>query len=114
MKSSWIIGLLVLYVVLAIISGMVEMTSPLAAGDINRIQTLMSPTVPAYTNPLGAVFAYITWTADYIANLWGIFWFDYAFFTGSWALVRYAIFIPIGIGVVVSLVMSVVRGISSS
>jgi len=114
MSSKWIIGLVVLYVVLAIISGMVEMTSPLGVDEVGRIKTLMSPTVPSFSDPLGAIFAYITFTWDYITNLWGIFWFDYAFFTGGWVYVRYLLFIPVSIGVIVSLVISVVRGSSGS
>lgn len=114
MKSSWIIGIMVLYVALAIISGMVEMTTPLGVDEVSRIKVLMSPTAPAYTDPLGAIFAYITFTWDYIANLWGIFWFDYAFFSGGWVYVRYLLFIPVSIGVIVSLVIAVVRGAGGS
>lgn len=113
MSAKWFIGLVMLHILLTIISGICEMTS-ISAADIGRIQLLMQPDVPAYTNPVGAVFSYMTATWDYIENLWGIFWFDYAFFQGSWLYLRYCLFMPVSVGVIVTLVIAVVRGVGGS
>lgn len=102
-----------LFVAMQIISGICEMTY-ISAGSIGRLQALMQPDVPAFSNPIGAVVAYVTVAWDYIQNLWGIFWFDYPFFTGSWAILRYALFIPISVGVIVSVVLAAIRGVGSS
>ena len=37
-----------------------------------------------------------------IGNLNKVLWFDYAFFDGEWAILRYIFFLPISIGVVIS------------
>lgn len=111
MKTSWLIGLVMLFVILTVITGVMEM-SYLGGAEASRLQRLMQPDVPAYTNPLGAITAYVTATWDYIQNLWGIFWFDYPFFQGSWAILRY-IFMAVSIGVIVSLV-AVIRGVGSA
>lgn len=112
MKTSWMIGLVTLFVVLSIIAGVMEMNY-LGTEGLSRLQMLMQPDVPAYTNPIGAVSAYFTVGWGYIQNLWGMFWFDYPMFTGVWGIVRYVIFLPVSIGVIVSLIF-IIRGVGSN
>jgi hypothetical protein len=113
MKTSWFIGMVMLFMVLSVIANICEMNY-LGAGEVSTMQKLMQPDIPAYSNPVGAVVAYITVAWDYIKELWAIFWFDYPFFTGSMQLVRMAIFMPVSIGIIISIVLAAIRGVGSS
>lgn len=114
MKTSWFIGLIMLFVVFSVISGIMEM-SYFGGGEASRIHTLLTGVqIPEGVNFIGATIAFITQTWEFIANLWHMFWFDYAFFQGTWGIVRYIVFLPISIGLIVTLVLSVVRGVSST
>lgn len=113
MKTSWLIGIITLYILLQIASGIGELTYP-GSAETNRLVALMNPDIPVSTNPIGAVVAYITAGWHYIQNLWGCFWFDYSFFQGGWLMAKYAIFWPVSIGVVVSIVFAVFRGVPSN
>jgi len=66
----------------------------------------------SFTNPLVAVGTFVTVTWSYIKTIWAMFWFDYAFFEGYWEIVRY-FFWCISLGVIVSLILAAVRGVSS-
>lgn len=67
-----------------------------------------------FTNPLVAVGTFVSVGWEYIKTIWAMFWWDYAFFDGYWAILKYAIFYPISIGLIVSLVLSAIRGVSSA
>lgn len=112
MKTSWMIGLVTLYVVLSIIAGIMEM-SYLGAGEVSRLQLLMQLDVPESTVPIiGTAFAYLTAGFNWIRNLWGVFWFDYPFFQGRWLIVRYALFMPVSIGVIVTIMLGIIARIT--
>lgn len=49
---------------------------------------------------------------QFLAALWQVFTFDYAMFHGTYAIARY-ILLTISAGVVVSLVITIFRGVSS-
>lgn len=89
MKPGFIIGVVLIFILLSIVSNIMEMTAPLAAGELTRIDILMNP---SFTNLTG-----------WLGNLWGMLWFDYPFLTGGWAIVRYIFFIPVGVGMSVAL-----------
>ena len=113
MRAGWIIGFVMAFVIMSIIACVCEMDY-LGEGEISHLQQLMQPDFPDYKIPIiGPVAAFISVAWDYIRILWGMFWFDYPFFEGSFAIVRYILFIPISIGVIVSLVLATFRGVSS-
>jgi len=66
-----------------------------------------------FTNPLVAVGTFVSVGWEYVKAIWTMFWWNYAFFEGTWGIVKYAIFWPISIGLIVSLVLAAVRGVSS-
>ncbi len=111
MSAKWIIGLVILYVGMLLLEGMVEMSSPLGASEITRLTKIMAPFTPGYTDVGGSGFSWFSFDFSYIENLWQIFWFDFPYFKGGWIYVRYIFFIPISIGVIVTLVIAVVRGV---
>ena len=92
MKPGWLIGILVLFVGLQIYMGVCEMS---------------------YTNEIPAVFGGFLvggdWSAssinDMLNGLWSALIFDYPFFVGSWAMLRY-VFLSVSAGVVIIMLWS--------
>ena len=95
LKPGWIIGLAMAFVLLSIISGICELTAPLSASVVSRVDILMNPSLTNITGWLG--------------NLWSMMWFDYPFLTGSYSLVRYIFFMPISIGIVAILAITIAQ-----
>ena len=114
MKTSYFIGLAILFVVLTLISGICELDYAKSTGSITLLESLMKPDIPSYFNPIGAVVAYVTVAWGYVQTLWSMLWFDYSFFTGGWIWIRYIFFIPVSLGLVLTLVLSVFRGVGSN
>lgn len=100
-----------LFGILTIISGIIELGT-MGAGELSTLQALMEPEVPEYTNPIGATAAYMTVAWDYMQNLWDILWFNYAFFEGEWLLIKYIVFWPVSIGIIMTFIF-VMRGVGS-
>lgn len=99
-----------------VIAGVCEM-SYLGEEEVGVLQKLMQPEIPDVKIPIiGQVVAFFAVTWHYLSTLWSpqVFFWDYPFFTGTWALVRYIFFIPLSIGLIVSLVLAAVRGVSGS
>jgi len=86
-NPKWLTGILTLFVILTLFSGLLE-GAYLGAGEVSKLRVLMSPDFPP--------------SLAWFSNVWGVLWFDYAFFHGSWVIFRYAIFWPITIGLLVS------------
>ena len=113
MKPGWIIGLASAFVIMQIIAGVCEM-GYVGSGEVGLFQQLMQPNIPDVKIPvIGQIAAFFSITWDYIVVLWNMFWFNYPFFQGTWSIVRYIFFVPVSVGVVVSLVLATVRGVSS-
>jgi hypothetical protein len=88
-NPKWVIGLASAFVLMTVISGILEGVYGTGA---TRLQVLISP---AFWPPSAA------W--EYVKNLWAILTFDYSFFYGSWTIFRYAIFLPITVGLIAAL-----------
>ena len=95
LKAGWVIGLVMAFVILSVIASICELTAPLSATAISRIEVLMNPNLTNITGWLG--------------NLWSMLWFDYPFLTGSWSLVRYICFLPISVGISVILAITIAQ-----
>jgi hypothetical protein len=99
MRLSIFIGLLTLFIGMSLISGICEMQYLSGVGDqVSVFYKLMHP----------------SFTYDTFANLGSVFFFDYAFFNGSLSIIRYLIFLPIGLATLLSIGLALIRGISSS
>lgn len=95
LKIGWIVGITMLFVIQQVICGVCELTAPLSATAVGRIEIFMNPSLNNVTGWLG--------------NLWSMFWFDYPFFEGTWALVKYIFFYPVSIGIVVILAITIAQ-----
>lgn len=113
MNPKWLIGLGTLFVVGTLLSGLLEQQyfGSNEAGVFYRLLTSYKEI--EFTNPLIALGTFVSVAWTYIKDIWAMFWWNYAFFEGSWEIVKYAIFWPISIGLVVSLVLAAVRGVST-
>lgn len=112
MHPKWLISLLIIFVGGTLLSGLLEQQY-LGSGETGVIFRLLNNYKEIeFTNPLVALGTFVTVAWSYIQTLWAIFWWDYAFFHGSWAIFRY-FFMSISVGIVVSLVLAAVRGVSS-
>ena len=92
-NPKWVIGLASAFVLMTIVSLILEGIYGLGS---TRLYQLMNP---SFWPPHAA------W--EYIKVLWGILWFDYSFFYGQWIIFRYAVFMPISVGLVASLAVEV-------
>ena len=113
MSPKWTIGFCMLFVLGAIFSGIVEMQY-LGGGETAVINRLLHPDMPSFSNPLGVVTGFISVVWGYIQALWEIFTWDFAMFQGEWALVRWGLFLCLSAGMVLSLVLVMLKGASSS
>ena len=111
MKTSWVIGIVFLFVLLSVISGLTE-SSYTGDGVTSRIERLMSPDFPETTGFIGTVIGAFGFGWDYISNLWSMLWFDYAQFVGGWSILRY-LFMAVSVGMIFSIIMAI-RGVGSS
>jgi hypothetical protein len=103
MRTSWIIGVVILFIMLSLVCGLVEnvyMGSSESTSPDARIQMLLSPN-----------FSSISFI-DYVLNLWAMLWFDYAMFTGGYSIVRY-LFMAVSAGMILSFFLAI-RGVGSS
>jgi len=95
LKTGFIIGLVMAFVLLSIIASVCELSAPLSASAVSKMEILMNPSL---TNVTG-----------WIGNLWSMLWFDYPFFDGPWALARYIFFLPISVGISVTLAVVIAQ-----
>ena len=111
MRTAWVIGMAMLYVVLSIISGIDEGTffGGTGVGTIwsgfSTIQTV------DFTNPLTVVIGLIVALKDLMVGLFEILTWKFSFFAGGAIIFRY-ILGSISLGVMVSLILAL-RGTSS-
>ena len=104
MKPGWVTGIVMLYVVLQMVCNICELTTPLTSGDTSHLQALMNPEIPSYSNPIGAVGAYVSVPFIWIWHFLNILFFNFSFFTGSWVYFKYIFFWPISIGAIYGLI----------
>ncbi|GAH55757.1 unnamed protein product [marine sediment metagenome] len=81
-------------------------------GVISTFYTLVKPDFAQFTNPLQAIGGFFVLAWNWIVALWKVFWWDYAFFTGTWAILKYLGW-AISLGVIVALIMAI-RGVGST
>ncbi len=110
MKTSWIVFLLFAFVAITYISGVVELQT-LGADKVAVIQGLMSPSIPEYNNPVGAVFTWVNIGWSYLQLFFYVLWFGFpTLFTGTWGMLQFLVFFPISIAIIFSIII-VMRGV---
>ena len=91
MSPKWFIFLIIAFVALTFVSSLIE-RSYATAITATYLDTLFHPN---WANPMG-----------YLRAIWGAVSFDYSFWVGSWAYVRY-IGMGISLGIGVAFVMQI-------
>jgi len=113
-KTSWIIGLWMLFIGGALLSGILEMQylggSEDVSGVFNRMMSVPSLSNLNFLEVAGAVIG-IIW--DWVQAFWDMLWWDYAFFHDNWAIFKWMLCYPLSIAMVVSTVMAIGRGVGS-
>lgn len=113
MSTKWLIGLIMLWGMFTVIAGICEQ-STYGATEVGLVQQLM--TQPEFTSTfgvLGDAYTAMSWAGNEIKVLWNMFWFNYPFFEGQWQTIRYIVFMPVSIGVIISMFFAI-KGTSST
>ena len=121
MRITWLVGLAILWLIGSLISLTLEGsyigqeaqydTNGVQIGTVSTLDKLMSPEFSEMTNPISFVVGVFNIVWDYLGIIWNMLWWNYAMFTGVWAIFRYVGWC-ISLGVVISLVLAI-RGTSS-
>lgn len=106
MSAKWMIGFIMAFIALSIYSGIVEQ-SYLGTAEGSRLQILLQPFIGIEYNWFTAPFAFFNAGIDWIRNLWGMFWWDYAMFQGVWTTIR-LFFLAISIGMIVTIILTLI------
>lgn len=99
MKTSWFIGILTLFVLMSLVSGIIEMQY---LGGQENSEAIFER---LFSSPA------LSW--DILFAAWDALWFNYAFFTGAWQIVRWVLFMPIGAATAINLMLILVSALSN-
>ena len=112
MSTKWAIYALSVWVFLSFIAAICDQAYFGGGGEITVLQSFMQPHIVTVNVPVvGEIVAGISTIVSYIVSFLEILVWHYAFFTGPWKVVEYAILWPIGIGITIATVFSFVRGV---
>ena len=115
MSPKWLIGVLIMFLMCTLFSGIMEMTYLGAdeASVFDRLLFVEVLTTGSAWEGIQNVFAGIfTAPMQFMDALWDVFTFDYAMYTGDYIIVRFLL-LTITISLVVSLTLAWIRGVSS-
>lgn len=107
-----LIGVVMLWVTLAMINGVCELNY-VGSSEQSVLNTLFT----GWRGIEGASFianaaGFINYLWDWFNALFRLLFFDFAFFQGEWGIIRWVFFIPIAIGII-WMIVSMMRGTSS-
>ena len=111
MRTAWVIGLAMAYVILTIISGIDEGTYFGGTGVSTIWSGFTVLKVVDFTNPLTAVFGVLVALKDLLVGMFEIMTWKFSFFTGPFIIFRFLLG-SISLGVMVSMILAL-RGTSS-
>ena len=112
MNPKWIIGIITLWVLLGLMGGIIE-HAYLGGDEESKLEILLAPLLAdSIWEFLGSMVSSVT-TMDWWSALIGMFMMNFAMFTGVWIVVQWVFFLPLAIAVSISLVITLIRGVSS-
>ena len=115
MSPKWLIGVLIMFLMCSIFSGIIEMTY-LGEEEKSVFERLLFVEVfttdSAWEGIKNVFVGVFTNPLEFMDALWDIFTFNYAMYTGDYIIVRYLL-LTITAALVISLVLAIVRGVSS-
>jgi hypothetical protein len=105
------IALWILFIGGALLSGILELQYLGGEADTSLVLgNVMSP--PILDNALTAVVEIVIYIKDLFLAILNALWWNYAFFSGDWQIIKWLICMPISFGIVWSIIMAI-RGTSS-
>ena len=111
MRTAWIVGFAMLYVVLTVVSGIDEGTYFGGTGVETIWSGFTTLKVVDFTNPLSAITGVLVALKDLCVGLFEILTWKFSFFTGAYVIFRF-ILGAISLGVMTSLILAI-RGTAS-
>jgi len=111
MATKWLIGLVMVYLVLTVVSGIAEGTYIGGTGVSTIWSAMESFQTIDIANPLTMVYGVVIAIKDMLIGLFEIFTWKFSFFVGVWGIFRWLL-ISISVGMVVSLLLAL-RGVGS-
>jgi len=109
MATKWLIGIIFLFVIMSVVSGIPEGTYLTGMGRI--WEAIMGFKALDLTNPLTAVSDIMMSLKALFTGIFEVITWDFSFFTGVWAIFRWLLF-AITFAVIVSFILAL-RGTSS-
>jgi hypothetical protein len=113
MAVKWLVGIIMIYCIATLVCGIIEY-SYFTQGSTDSLFSLMSSVQGiSFSNPLTALFDILigVWTITQI--IFHILLWDFSFFAGDYAIIKYIIFWPLSIGFFISFLFAI-RGTSSA
>ena len=111
MRTAWIVGMAMLYVILCVVSGIDEGTYFGGTGVATIWKGFTSLQVIEFTNVAAGVWGVLVALKDLVVGLFEILTWQFSFFTGPLAIFRF-ILGAISLGIMTSLILAL-RGTSS-
>lgn len=109
MSPKWMMGLVFIYVFSVAICIVLDM----ATGQMSVIGEAMAGLKQMnFSNPVTGIISIVTGFGTIMKAVFHIFMWDYSFFYGYYAWIRW-LFFAVSLGIIMSLVLSWVRGSSS-
>lgn len=117
MPIKWIVFVVALWVILGFLGGIVEQTffSTGAEDEVGVLNTLLGiRTVTTAEDPAGPL-SFLTQAKAWFDALLTVATFNFVFLQNEVGrMIRWIFFIPIAVGLIVSLILAAVRGVGSS
>lgn len=111
MKTSWLIGLAMIYVTLTVVSGISEGTYFGGTGIETIWDAMTGIKTIEVSNPVTAIIEILMDVGRIFQGLFEIFTWKFSFFVGVWAIFRWLLF-AISLGIMMSFALAI-RGTSS-
>jgi len=115
MSPKWLIGILIMFLMCTIFSGIMEATylGSEEASVFERLLFVEALTTGSAWEGIQNIFVGVfSAPLQFMGALWDVFTFDYAMYTGDYIIVRFLL-LTITIALVVSLTLAWIRGVSS-
>jgi hypothetical protein len=113
MKTGWIVGLATAWIIMFIFSLVCDQVW-FNGSTLDTLNSLIHPSFPLSSIPVvGVVVGAVAVVWGFVQALFTVILLKFDFWSGSYMILWYIFCLPAGIGVIVALVLSVFRGVSS-
>ena len=116
MVIRWLIGFFILFVVLVIISNVIEAQDPLTDETITVLELALGYQSVSAGDPTGGTFSGLAMLPTAVNAIWDALLFNYPFFNSSFVakMVRFILFVPCTIGMLFTLALTIRQVISGT